>query len=377
MSSLQRKALKNNLPPLPNRMATGTHSRFSGLVPRRNQRDYSVTFWDKYFDQKEDVLLGENKFRIYVTGNSGPLLLLLHGGGHSALSWAVFAKVISSMCTCVVAAIDFRGHGDTVTSDDYNMSADILARDIVGVCTTYFKDLPPTVLLGHSMGGAIAVHIAAQKYLPTLSGLAVIDVVEGTALDALSNMQNFLRSRPQQFRSIEHAIEWSIRSGQLKNVESAKVSMSGQLKRVSKNIQNPVPESTCTSGLSNISEDGQKTKPAEGEVLHLKEKGFAYAWRVDLSKTEPHWRGWFQNMSSLFLSSPVPKLLLLAGVDRLDKELTIGQMQGKFQMQILGGCGHMVHEDIPDKVAEIITGFLIRQKLTEAKSSFQRHMPAC
>lgn len=32
------------------------------------------------------------------------------------------------------------------------------------------------------MGGAIAVHIAAQKYLPTLSGLAVIDVVEGTFL---------------------------------------------------------------------------------------------------------------------------------------------------------------------------------------------------
>lgn len=29
------------------------------------------------------------------------------------------------------------------------------------------------------MGGAIAVHIAAQQQLPTLCGLAVIDVVEG------------------------------------------------------------------------------------------------------------------------------------------------------------------------------------------------------
>ena len=33
-------------------------------------------------------------------------------------------------------------------------------------------------------------------------------------------------------------------------------------------------------------------------------------------------------MSKLFLSSAVPKMLILAGVDRLDKELTIGQMQG-------------------------------------------------
>lgn len=29
-------------------------------------------------------------FRVYHAGTDGPLLLLLHGGGHSALSWAVF-----------------------------------------------------------------------------------------------------------------------------------------------------------------------------------------------------------------------------------------------------------------------------------------------
>ena len=30
-------------------------------------------------------------FRVYFKGSAGPVLLLLHGGGHSALSWAVFA----------------------------------------------------------------------------------------------------------------------------------------------------------------------------------------------------------------------------------------------------------------------------------------------
>ena len=35
------------------------------------------------------------------------------------------------------------------------------------------------------------------------------------------------------------------------------------------------------------------------------------------------------------------------GVDRLDRDLTIGQMQGKFQMQVLPQCGHAVHEDQP------------------------------
>lgn len=36
-------------------------------------------------------------FRVYEKGESGPVLLLLHGGGHSGLSWAVF-----SVSDCIV-----------------------------------------------------------------------------------------------------------------------------------------------------------------------------------------------------------------------------------------------------------------------------------
>lgn len=53
-----------------------------------------------------------------------------------------------------------------------------------------------------------------------------------------------------------------------------------------------------------------------------------YVWRIDLSKTEQHWFGWFKGLSTAFLNVPAPKVLLLAGVDRLDRELTVGQMQG-------------------------------------------------
>lgn len=85
------------------------------------------------------------------------------------------------------------------------------------------------MLMGHSMGGAICVHLAAMELLATLTGVVVIDVVEGTAMEALASMQAFLRSRPQTFKSIPQAIEWSVRSGQIRNVASAKVSMPGQI----------------------------------------------------------------------------------------------------------------------------------------------------
>ena len=64
------------------------------------------------------------------------------------------------------------------------------------------------ILICYSMGGAIAVHTAVRDLVPSLQGLVVIDVVEGTALEALSSMQSFLRGRPKVFKSVEHAIEW-------------------------------------------------------------------------------------------------------------------------------------------------------------------------
>lgn len=69
-----------------------------------------------------------------------------------------------------------------------------------------------------------------------------------------------------------------------------------------------------------------------------------YTWRIDLSKSERYWAGWFENLSSKFLELHVPKLLLLASIDGLDRALTVGQMQGKFQLQVLARCGHAVHE---------------------------------
>ena len=105
-----------------------------------------------------------------------------------------------------------------------------MGRDVGDVMQAmYGESAPPIILMGHSMGGAICVHAANSFVLPTLIGVVVIDVVEGTALEALASMQSFLRSRPSTFKSIQHAIEWCVRSGQVRNVDSARVSMPGQI----------------------------------------------------------------------------------------------------------------------------------------------------
>lgn len=41
----------------------------------------------------------------------------------------------------------------------------------------------------------------------------------------------------------------------------------------------------------------------------------------------------------------VPKILITAEKERMDKELTIAQMQGKFKVVVIHNVGHSVHED--------------------------------
>uniref|UniRef100_A0A3P9HCD6 Protein phosphatase methylesterase 1 n=1 Tax=Oryzias latipes TaxID=8090 RepID=A0A3P9HCD6_ORYLA len=335
------------------------------------KKDFTPLLWSQYFETMEDVEVeNENGKDISFPkslGSLGPVLLLLHGGGHSALSWAVF--------TVEILKLVFKPAGDTKVKNPEDLSADTMAKDVGKVVEVLYGENPPPILIiGHSMGGAIAVHTATANYVPSLLGLCVIDVVEGTAMDALNSMQNFLRSRPKTFKSLENAIEWSVKSGQIRNIESARVSMGGQVKKCEESSSSPSLSNSAGEGIieeeedEDVEEESSKKKMREDDQEVKKESVFT--WRVELSKTEKYWDGWFRGLSALFLSCPVPKLLLLAGVDRLDKDLTIGQMQGKFQMQVLPQCGHAVHEDAPEKVADALATFMVRHKFTEFKAGY-------
>jgi protein phosphatase methylesterase 1 len=78
------------------------------------------------------------------------------------------------------------------------------------------------IILGHSMGGSIATKATAEifknedydttgllKHLTKkICGLIVIDVVEGSAIDALPFMESIVKGRPKVFKDKEAAIEY-------------------------------------------------------------------------------------------------------------------------------------------------------------------------
>jgi pimeloyl-ACP methyl ester carboxylesterase len=236
-------------------------------------------------------------------------------------------------------AYDCRQHGSTTSPDDTDLSADTLVQDAVDLCNALYEKSwhrnANVVLVGHSMGGAIAARAAACGKIQGLRGLAVLDVVEGTAMESLPYMIKILQARPKSFDSESEAVRWALTSNTLKNPESARLSIPRQL-----------------------------TSSPDGK----------FVWRTDLESSEQYWDGWFRGLSDTFLASPplssdgsrgnhIARMLVLAGTDRLDTELTIGQMQGKYQLVLLPACGHVVMEDDPLTTARTLLQYQERNSL--------------
>ncbi|KAG9517787.1 protein phosphatase methylesterase 1, partial [Aureobasidium melanogenum] len=296
--------------------------------------------WSKYFEQ--ELFLDSKtesqhaKYHVYLTPPrdpaKGPLFICHHGAGATGMSFACFAAAVrKEMPGAGICSLEAREHGSAVFAPSSNeevldfsietLVADTLAM-IEGVKQRQgWKTLPPSVLVGHSLGGAVVTRIAANGTLGAqLVGFAVLDVVEGSAIEALMHMKTYLASRPSSFASVDQAINWHIRSRTIRDLESAKASVPGLL----------VP------------------------------KDDRWIWRTDLARTQRWWEDWFTGMSGLFLRGRAAKALVLAGTDRLDKELMVGQMQGKFQLTVIPEAGHFIQEDVPEKTAHLMIEFFKR-----------------
>lgn len=296
--------------------------------------------------------------------NPGTLFVFHHGAGFSALSYALTAaEIIKATGGEVgVLAFDCRGHGRTrlqgVKTDPVDMSIDTLSSDLVALLSTMFprpEDMPSLVLVGHSMGGSVVVsaaHGLSAKGFNRISGVAVLDVVEGTAMDALSVMRSVVLAHPSGFASVEDAIRWHVDSKTIANLDSARVSVPPLIE--------PNPLFDTNAPLAD--DEQQEILDDPTAPFPVDPQTHAYRWKADLLATEPYWPSWFRGLSSRFLSVKTARLLLLAGTDRLDRELMIGQMQGKYQLEVIADVGHSLHEDAPEKTARILVDFWRRNE---------------
>jgi pimeloyl-ACP methyl ester carboxylesterase len=99
-------------------------------------------------------------------GDGDGLLVLLHGLGAAREVWQPMLALGRWSGSWI--APDLRGHGESAHADDYSLGAH--AGDVAETIGTGWREI---TVLGHSMGGAVALRLAGQLRLAHVFGLGI------------------------------------------------------------------------------------------------------------------------------------------------------------------------------------------------------------
>lgn len=141
-------------------------------------------------------------------------------------------------------------------------------------------------------------------------------------------MSTIIKDIPKSFNSIEIALKWNLSS--------------------SHSHHNSHSASKQTDAI----------RASLASQLKYNDQTSSYEWITDLSLMEPFWNDWFRGLTQNFLKFPGSRLLILADVDYMDREMMVAQMQGKFQFAVVKESGHTIQEDKHEELAEIVNGMI-------------------
>jgi pimeloyl-ACP methyl ester carboxylesterase len=118
------------------------------------------------------VELGNLKFHYQQAGPVGaPDAVLIHGVTGNLAVWMLSGLMTKLARQFRVTAYDMRGHGYSDTPPDHYTTAD-MAADFAALYAQL--GLKPALLMGHSFGGAVALHVA-QSHPDLLAGVVLSD----------------------------------------------------------------------------------------------------------------------------------------------------------------------------------------------------------
>jgi protein phosphatase methylesterase 1 len=325
--------------------------------------------WDAYFDEKLDVR-GESDadvFRVYARRGgervgrrsdrlhdatatetdasrsaagekrTETVVLFAHGCAYTALSWATtIANLATRLDSSVVlAAFDARHHGatrvsprekindgvdDETSGDDVDVSAERLARDVASVARAVVGHFARSQT-GTKENGSMGFRRAEPE--PTAEARAR-RAQHGRRGGRARGGDDWRRHklRDARFRFARRR-----RRRRRRGFGDGGVARRGGVARATTEFfRDAHRRRRVVRAKRPYYQPGVRAGLAPSQIVLSNDR---FVWIADARRTAPHWRGWFQGLSRLFLSLKCAKLLIVADTDRLDTELTIAQMQGK------------------------------------------------
>lgn len=246
-----------------------------------------------------------------ITGDGGSPLLLIHGLFGSADNWRGIAKQFAK--TRQVISVDLRNHGRSFHHAQQNYA--LMAADIASTLDTL--GLEKVNLLGHSIGGKVAMQFAAD-YPARLDKLIVVDIAPRQYADSHSQiLKNLLAVNLAQFK-------------QRREVDAALAS----------SIEDKTIRSFLLTNLTTI--DGKLD------------------WRINLNHLLCNYPALLQAVK---LAEPVsqPSLFISGAHSDYISAADRQQIREKFsnvRLLSIANAGHWVHADQPDAFCQTVESFL-------------------
>jgi pimeloyl-ACP methyl ester carboxylesterase len=129
--------------------------------------------------------------------------LMIHGFGEGGYVWDRVLPAIASRYDAI--APDLRGHGDSAWDAEARYDVQAHIEDVVHVIRAL--DLHRLVLVGHSMGGEIAVHVAAQC-ADRVAGLVIVDFGPCLNPEGIAMVRAEIEAANRVYSSVEEYASW-------------------------------------------------------------------------------------------------------------------------------------------------------------------------
>jgi pimeloyl-ACP methyl ester carboxylesterase len=245
---------------------------------------------------------------------AGPALVFLHGIGGRARQWRMVAEAVAPSARAILW--DARGYGDSPGPGAARFAD--FAEDLIAVLDRLGIDR--VLGVGHSMGGRILIEAALAH--PERFGALFLSGATAAWLRHLSpaEREEYLRQRLAMFEDGRVAPE--------------------KARAVAREV---LPEGVGAEVSGALAED----------FMALRQDGYGAALRASV--------GWDRTGDLEALTMPCE--LMTGALDRICPAATVEALAGRIgaeRLTILPGVAHMAQLEAPDRVAELVAGFVAR-----------------
>lgn len=251
---------------------------------------------------------------------AGPDILLIHGAGGSAHSWRGLMPLLASDYR--VIAPDLPGQGFTQWGTRMRCGLDHMAEDLAHLCQT--AGWRPRAVIGHSAGAAIALRLCTLLPDPPRAMIGI-----NAALSGFDGVAGWLFPALAKALSLNPAIPHLV--ARLGGTEARAASLiAGTGSRID------------PAGLRAYAHLIRSARHVDGTLAMMAQ------WTLD-------------RLLADLPKITVPCLFITAAGDRAvppDVSAKAAARMPSATVAALPTGGHLIHEEMPDQVAALITGFL-------------------